>query len=96
LLLPLSGSQKQRLVMLIKENKLIKEKDIIDAYLFLRKENHSIPSEAIEFMRDTSLKELRASEIVIHRSPSEMEAAGYVDIEQAKNKMRTLLNKVET
>lgn len=33
-------------------------KEIIDAYLFLREQNHSIPSETLEFMKDVSLREL--------------------------------------
>ena len=37
---------------------MIAEKDIIDAYLFLRKENQSIPSETLEFMKEASLREL--------------------------------------
>ena len=41
---------------------MIKEKDIIDAYLFLRKENQSIPSETLEFMKEVSLRELRVIE----------------------------------
>lgn len=32
--------------------------EIIDAYLFLRENNQSIPSETIEFMKDVSLREL--------------------------------------
>lgn len=32
--------------------------EIIDAYLFLRENNQSIPSSTIEFMKDVSLREL--------------------------------------
>lgn len=32
--------------------------EIIKAYQFLRKYNHSIPSETLEFMKDVSLHEL--------------------------------------
>jgi len=32
--------------------------EIIDAYLFLREHNQSIPSETLEFMKDVSLREL--------------------------------------
>ena len=36
--------------------------EIIDAYLFLRENNHSIPSETLEFMKDVSLRELERVE----------------------------------
>lgn len=32
--------------------------EIIEAYLFLRKNNNTIPSETLEFMKDSSLKAL--------------------------------------
>lgn len=34
------------------------EKDIIDAYVFLRENNHSIPSNALEFIKSASLARL--------------------------------------
>lgn len=37
---------------------MVNAKNIIDAYLFLRSENHTIPSEVIEFMRGASLEKL--------------------------------------
>lgn len=36
---------------------------IIEAYLFLRENNHSIPSSTIEFMKESSLKELDRIEV---------------------------------
>lgn len=33
--------------------------EIIKAYLFLRENNHSIPTETIEFMKDVSIRELK-------------------------------------
>jgi len=50
------------LLCLFTENAMVEEKDIIDAYLFLRKENQTIPSEALEFMKEVSLRELRIIE----------------------------------
>lgn len=35
------------------------EKEIIEAYLFLRKNNHSISDETLEFMKIASLRELK-------------------------------------
>lgn len=37
---------------------MIEKNDIIDAYVFLRENNHSIPSETLEFMKDVSIREL--------------------------------------
>ena len=37
---------------------MITKKTIIEAYLFLRKNNQSIPDEILNFMKDVSLKEL--------------------------------------
>jgi len=37
---------------------MIEKNDIIDAYVFLRENNQSIPSETLEFMKDVSLREL--------------------------------------
>ena len=34
------------------------KEEIINAYLFLRENNYSIPSETLEFMKDVSLREL--------------------------------------
>ena len=36
--------------------------EILDAYLFLREHNHSIPSETLEFMKDVALRELKKIE----------------------------------
>jgi hypothetical protein len=36
---------------------MMTKNEIIDAYLFLREKNHSIPSETLEFMKDVSLRE---------------------------------------
>jgi len=38
---------------------MIKQSDILNAYLFLRENNHSIPSETLNFMRDVSMRELK-------------------------------------
>jgi hypothetical protein len=37
---------------------MIDKKNIMDAYLFLREHNHSIPSEVLEFMKEASLDKL--------------------------------------
>jgi len=34
------------------------EKEIREAYIFLRENNHTIPSETLEFMKDASLEKL--------------------------------------
>lgn len=39
------------------EARTVNKDEIIEAYLFLRKENKSIPSETIEFMKDVSIRE---------------------------------------
>ena len=41
---------------------MITKNNIIDAYLFLRKENQSIPSEALDFMKTVALRELEIIE----------------------------------
>ncbi len=41
---------------------MIKKLDIADAYLFLRKENHSIPSETLDFMLEASMEKLSQME----------------------------------
>jgi hypothetical protein len=38
---------------------MVTESTIREAYLFLRKNNHTIPSETLEFMKDASLKALK-------------------------------------
>ncbi len=38
---------------------MIKQSDILNAYLFLRENNHSIPSETLTFMKDVSMRELK-------------------------------------
>lgn len=38
---------------------MIKESDILNAYLFLRENNSSIPSETLTFMKDISIRELK-------------------------------------
>ena len=38
---------------------MIKQSAILNAYLFLRENNHSIPSETLNFMRDVSMRELK-------------------------------------
>ena len=40
---------------------MITKETIMEAYLFLRKENQSVPSETLEFMKDTALAELQKS-----------------------------------
>ena len=37
---------------------IITQNDIIDAYLFLRKNNQTIPSETLEFMKNASIEKL--------------------------------------
>lgn len=37
---------------------MITKETIIDAYLFLRKNNHSIPDETLDFMKHASLEKL--------------------------------------
>lgn len=41
---------------------MINKNDILDAYLFLRKNNHSISSETLEFIKDVSIRELEKIE----------------------------------
>lgn len=41
---------------------MITKETIMEAYLFLRKENQSVPSETLEFMKDTALEELQKCE----------------------------------
>jgi len=41
------------------------EKEIREAYLFLRERNNTIPSETLEFMKDASLEKLRYPEYQI-------------------------------
>lgn len=35
----------------------------MEAYLFMRKENQSVPSETLEFMKDTALAELQKCKV---------------------------------
>lgn len=42
---------------------MITKETIMEAYLFMRKENQSVPSETLEFMRDTALAELEKSRV---------------------------------
>lgn len=37
---------------------MITKKDIIDAYVFLRKNNQSIPDEVLDFIKDTCIEKL--------------------------------------
>lgn len=37
---------------------MIKQSDILDAYLFLRKNNHSIPDEALEFIKNAAMDKI--------------------------------------
>ena len=41
---------------------MITKDAIIEAYLFLRKSNHSIPDEVLDFIKDTSLYKLKEIE----------------------------------
>ena len=41
------------------------EKEIREAYIFLRKENNTIPSETLEFMKDSSIEKLHYNELPI-------------------------------
>jgi len=34
------------------------KKEIIEAYIFLRENNHTIPSETLEFMKDAAIEKL--------------------------------------
>ncbi len=43
-------------------NGLINKNTIMEAWVFLRKKNHSIPNETLDFMRDVSLRELEKIE----------------------------------
>ena len=43
---------------------MVTEKQIIDAYLFLRKKNHSLPDEVLEFMKKAALQKLKELESV--------------------------------
>jgi len=36
----------------------MRKEEIIEAYIFLRENNQSLPSETLEFIRDVSLREL--------------------------------------
>jgi len=40
------------------------EKEIREAIIFLRTENHTIPSETIEFMKQASLEKLKNSKLI--------------------------------
>lgn len=42
---------------------MITKETIMEAYLFLRKENMRVPSETLEFMKDTALTELQKREV---------------------------------
>jgi exosome complex RNA-binding protein Csl4 len=37
---------------------MITKKDIIDTYVFLRKNNHSIPDEVLDFIKDTCIEKI--------------------------------------
>lgn len=39
------------------------EKEVREAYLFLRNNNHTVPSETLQFMLDASLEKLKALSI---------------------------------
>lgn len=41
---------------------MVTEQNIRDAYLFLRKKNTTIPDEALEYIKDTCLKQLKTDE----------------------------------
>jgi hypothetical protein len=40
------------------------KKEIIEAVIFLREKNHTIPSETIEFMKQASLEKLNATKVL--------------------------------
>jgi len=42
---------------------MITKETIMEAYLFMRKENQSVPSETLEFMKDTALAELQKCKV---------------------------------
>ena len=42
---------------------MITKEIIMEAYLFMRKENQSVPSEALEFMKDAALAELQKCKV---------------------------------
>ena len=49
------------------------KKEIREAYLFLREENHTIPSEVLEFMRDAAIEKLNTIEGTLEKvDPSEV------------------------
>jgi hypothetical protein len=41
---------------------MINKADIVNAYLFLRENNHSIPSETLDFIKAVSIRELEKIE----------------------------------
>lgn len=41
---------------------MVTEKEILDMYIFLRKENQSIPDHVLEFMKHTCIKAIEAEE----------------------------------
>jgi len=42
---------------------MITKETIMEAYLFMRKESQSVPSETLEFMKDTALAELQKCKV---------------------------------
>ncbi len=51
---------------------MINSKSILEAYLFLRRENQKIPSEVIEFMKEASLDKLSQIEISQRKREAEL------------------------
>ncbi|MGK0175658.1 MAG: hypothetical protein ACI9AT_002045 [Ulvibacter sp.] len=49
------------LVMITEGAKKQLEKEIREAYIFLREKNHTIPSETLQFMLDASIEKLNQS-----------------------------------
>jgi hypothetical protein len=55
---------------------MIKQSDILEAYLFLRKNNHSIPDETLEFIKNAAMDK-------ITESPSSINKTKAIGIEEA-------------
>jgi len=59
---------------------------IIEAYTFLREHNHSIPSDVLEFMKDTSLNEI----LILESSKEELSKTSWAYFQKEYDKIEQL------
>jgi len=77
---------------------MIKEKDIVEAWVFLRKHNHSLPDEVLDFIKESSLKALEhlhpvQSEVMQIFTKPELDQRIAEAVEQACREQREVCSK---